>query len=264
MKKTNLKRYGVEFFQYTEEHTKKCKETNLKKLGVEFPAQSQLIKNKIKETWEEKYGKAPSQCEEIREKVKKTNLEKYGVECTLQNKAVREKAINSIKEKYGVSNVSLSKEVQEKRKNTFIEKYGCENPGQIPEVKNKIANSFYLKGSEFKTSSQQLKIFNILKEEYGDDQVKLNYPVLNFNLDIALFINQNKIDIEYDGWYWHQDKQKDIVRDNLIKRQGYKILRIRSGEMEPTKEQLLNKINFLINSNYTFTTIVLEDWKNNY
>ena len=44
--------------------------------------------------------------------------------------------------------------MQEKRKNTFIEKYGCENPGQIPEVKNKIANSFYLKGSEFKTSSQ--------------------------------------------------------------------------------------------------------------
>ena len=42
-------------------------------------------------------------------------------------------------------------------------------------------------------------------------------------MDIALFINQNKIDIEYDGWYWHQDKQKDIVRDNLIKRQGYKI-----------------------------------------
>ena len=169
MKNTNLKRYGVEFFQYTEEHREKYKETNIKKLGVEFPAQSQLIKNKMKETWEEKYGKAPSQCEEIKEKVKKTNLEKYGVECSLQNKAVREKAINSIKEKYGVSNVSLSKEVQEKRKNTFIEKYGCENPGQIPEVKNKIANSFYLKGSEFKTSSQQLKIFNILKEEYEDD-----------------------------------------------------------------------------------------------
>lgn len=71
MKNTNLKRYGVEFFQYTEEHREKCKETNLKKLGVEFPAQSQLIKNKMKETWEEKYGKAPSQCEEIKEKVKK-------------------------------------------------------------------------------------------------------------------------------------------------------------------------------------------------
>ena len=52
-------------------------------------------------------------------------------------------------------------------------------------------------------SSQQLKIYEMLLDEY---KVELNYPLSQLNLDIAIFIGDIKIDLEYDGWYWHQDQ----------------------------------------------------------
>ena len=58
-----------------------------------------------------------------------------------------------------------------------------------------------------------------------------------------------RIDFEYDGSFWHDNKQKiqDRRRDEFLKKQGYKILRIESDRGIPTWETLLDKINYLKN-----------------
>ena len=73
------------------------------------------------------------------------------------------------------------------------------------------------------------------------------------------------IDIEYDGSAWHlTDKQtaKDIERNNkIINEYGLKVLRIKSGENVPSKEQIQNAIDILINTEETYTEIILNDWQ---
>ncbi|MDA8114401.1 MAG: phage minor head protein [Acidithiobacillus sp.] len=49
------------------------------------------------------------------------------------------------------------------------------------------------------------------------------YPILNYNADFAL--PGLGIVIECDGAYWHQDKDRDLVRQKKIEKQGWSVLR---------------------------------------
>ena len=101
----------------------------------------------------------------------------------------------------------------------------------------------------------------MIEEMYPNYYLELNYVLSSLFLDLCLFIDDGiKIDIEYDGSYWHKDSQKDRRRDEFVKSQGFKILRIRSGHLLPTKEQLKEAIDKLING-YNFIAITLKDWK---
>ena len=78
-------------------------------------------------------------------------------------------------------------------------------------------------------------------------------------LDIFLEIDNQKLDIEYDSWYWHIPK-KDRKRDEFLKSKGFKILRIKSGKKIPTKELLFKKITNLLLSKNKYSNLILEDW----
>ena len=104
----------------------------------------------------------------------------------------------------------------------------------------------------------QLDVYNILIDKYNN--CKLNFPLGIYNLDCALFIDDIKIDIEYDGWYWHQDKKKDMARDEFLKSNGWKILRIKGSYKIPTEEQLKEAIDRIIEEKYSYTEIILDDW----
>ena len=56
-----------------------------------------------------------------------------------------------------------------------------------------------------------------------------------------------------------KNENKDRRRDEFVKSNGYKILRISSKRMVPTKENLKNSIMELINSEHSFKRIFLED-----
>ena len=161
-------------------------------------------------------------------------------------------------ERYGVENSFQSKELREKAKKTIIERYGVEYTGQSPLLREKMTKTLYKNGNTA-TSSQQIAVYEMLKEQYKN--VELNYAFGKFSLDVALFVYDKKIDIEYDGWYWHQDKQRDRRRDEVLKSQGWSVLRIRSGNKIPTIEQLVEKIDCIINNNIKYSEIVLDDWK---
>lgn len=173
----------------------------------------------------------------VKEKKRKTCLERYGCESPMQNK-----------------------EIQNKVKETNLKRYGCEYVAQNEVIKQKQRNSLYKNGS-IPTSKQQLSVYEMLKSL--GYKCELNYPYGPLNLDIALFIDGIKIDVEYDGWFWHKDSgQKDAARNAILLNEGWKIIRIRGNEFLPTLEQLQNCIDNAINQKHNLQFITLEDWEN--
>jgi len=71
-------------------------------------------------------------------------------------------------------------------------------------------------------SKSQVLLFEKVRKIYPD--AVLNYPVLNFSIDVA--IPQENIAIEYDGSYWHQGrKEEDAKRQKELENIGWKFLR---------------------------------------
>ena len=67
----------------------------------------------------------------------------------------------------------------------------------------------------------------------------MNYPCLNFSLDIA--IPCLSIVIEYDGSYWHQDEEYDKNRQHKIEKEGWKFLRY--VDYIPSSKELISDVN---------------------
>lgn len=254
------KKYGVDNYTKTDEFKIKTKETSNVKYGFDHPSQSQEIKDKRKITVNNKYGvDNVFQNEEIKRKSKETCQEKYNVDYAMQNSNIKEMACQTNINKYGGKSPSSSIEVREKMKQTSLKNWGTEYPIQNLIIKEKVAKTLYNNGT-IKTSSQQLTIYNMLKE--NNYNVELNYPLSRINLDVAIFIDDIKIDLEYDCAHWHKDSQKDRRRDEFTKSQGWKILRIKSGHKIPTLEQLVEAINKLVDDkDRKFAQIILDDWK---
>ena len=258
-KRTCLDRYGCENPMQNQEVRAKAEQTNLMRYGVKNPNQSDVIREKTKATNLNKYGvENVFQSNEIQNKIAETNLEKYGAENPFASEEIKNKIVATNLQKYGVEYFSQTEEFLIKRGQTNIKRYGYESPMKNIEIKEKSIKTMYEHGTQ-KTSTQQLKVYEMIKNKHPD--VILNYPFSSLSLDIFVEINNVKIDIEYDGWFFHQDKQKDIKRDKFLQSQGFKTLRIRSGHLLPTEQELFDAIDYLVNTEHHFKEIVLSDWK---
>lgn len=104
-----------------------------------------------------------------------------------------------------------------------------------------------------RVSQPQLDLASILNisEDY------INYPFNGFYLDMVIL--SDKLCIEYDGWPWH-DPEKDKERDQELIASGWKVLRVKSSSLLPTKKQLNAALNMLRNGS-VYEEIVLSDWK---
>lgn len=182
----------------------------------------------------------------------------YGVKYSIERESVKEKTRKTTLERYGVEHIFQAEDFQDMVRETSLEKYGTEHPMQSEEVKRKASETFQ-KNGEISTSKQQLEVFQMLKD--AGYKVILNKSVSSFNLDVALYIDDIKIDVEYDGWYWHQDAQKDRRRDEVSKSLGWKILRIKGSKSLPDIETLIQKVEVLVNTSKEYEEIILEDWR---
>ena len=263
VKQTNLERYGVDNPLKNEGIRQKMSNTILERYGTDNIMKLEETKLKAQKTCEEHFGCSyPMQSDEVKEKSVETLIKNYGVDNPTKSKEIQEKTKLTCLEKYGVDNPFKSEEIKDKIKASNLEKYGVENPMQYFEIKQKAINTLSNNGT-FPTSSQQISVFEMCKELYPNCEINLNVPVLyKYILDIVLKIEDEKINIEYDGCYWHQDIEKDKVRYETLINNGYKVLRIRSGNLLPTKEELKNGIESLLkNENETHSEIKLSDWK---
>ena len=150
-----------------------------------------------------------------------------------------------------------NKTINQKAQLTNLQKYGVRNPQQNPKIKAKAIKTLSQHGS-VPTSKQQVIIYEMIKTKYPD--AELNYPHSTCSLDVYLVANGVQIDIEYDAKFFH-DKQRDIKRDKFLQSQGFKILRVRSGHLLPTEQELFDAIDYLANTEHHFKEIVLSDWK---
>lgn len=188
------------------------------------------------------YGDCCRKC--CRKIAMRTNKERYGVDWCLQRDDFKEKQKQTCLEKYGVEYISQSKEFRNTVENTCIKKFGVKNISQADVIKKKKADSFYKNGT-CPTSKPQLLLFETLKEMYG--ACELNYPVGKCSLDCFVIVNNVKIDVEFDGSYWHSGKEeRDKRRNYYLIGRGYKVLRYISSLRIPSKEQIEEDIKHLI------------------
>ena len=284
-KQTCLEKYGVDNASKSEATKEKARQTCLDKYGVPYTTQVEAFKEKKVATFQEKYGtnsalevpafleKSQNTCKEhygvsnpqqavsVKDKTAKTNIKRYGTPMTLQNSDIKEKAKQTSMNNWGVEWSLASPAVREKGKKTMIEKFGVENPGQSKEIQAKARKSLFKHGKT-RTSQQQKKIYDIVRNKYG--KCILNFPVGVYSLDCVVETEKGKIDIEYDGWYWHNkilNKKKDDERDTFIQNEGYKVLRIKGGREVPEERTLFNSIEKLLNTNEKYLEIILPEWE---
>lgn len=213
--------------------------------------------NKIKQTVLQQYGvNNVMKIPKVKEKHEKTCLQKYGVKSPLENSEIYNRTKETLIEKYGVDNCGKISEVIKKRKKTMKERYGVEYPYQSFEIMEKVHQTYYQNGT-CPTSKKQLQLSNLLKEIYGE--CLLNYPCDKISLDCLIEVEGIKIDVEYDGWYWHKNRDyQDRCRDNFVRKNGYKVLRILAyTDKLPSKEEITQAVNYLINSSKFFYKIEL-------
>ncbi|MDY8021275.1 DUF559 domain-containing protein [Paenibacillus polymyxa] len=255
---TNLKKYGTKNYTKTEEYTKKKQRTCIERYGTLHPTQSDKIKEKTKNTNLRKYGvKNVMHVPKFKNKMNDTILQRYGATNISQTEGYREKFKQTSLKNWGTESPLQNKDVREKIRKTIVQRYGCDNPLKNEDIQKKQMQTL-MKNGNVPTSSQQMKIFEMLSKDYN---VTLNYSVGRCFFDIALLFDDVKIDIEYDGAAFHKHRQKeDRKRDEFAKAEGWKVLRIKSAHKVPYIEEMKVKIESLINTEHTYSEIVLDDW----
>lgn len=199
---------------------------------------------------------ACSNCTEL--KTKENNMLRFGVDSTSKLDSVKEKIRNTCFEKYGVTCPLKAEEVKEKIKKTNLERLGVEYPTQNDEVKAKVAMAFYKNGL-CRTSQQQNEIFDVLTK-YGLD-VELNYLESRCLLDVAVFKDGRKVNVEYDGYFWHRNRAAyDRRRDEFLKKNGWQIIRIKGSHKLPSEIEIINSVIRMINSDRRYLCIYADDY----
>lgn len=208
-------------------HGEKSKITNQERYGGNSPACSSEIISKMSNTFKEKYGwdwisKAP----EIKQKKKETNLLNYGVE-----------------------NASQAEEVKLKIKRTCMEKYGGPSSQNSPEVRRKAIKTLTNNNGVYSSKPEREMVLK-LKEIYGEENCFPQYPLDLIVFDCLIIVNGVKIDVEFDGTYWHKDTHKDIKRDYFTFSNGIKVLRFKGDYVAPSKEQIIQSVDYLVNNEH--------------
>jgi very-short-patch-repair endonuclease len=163
IKKTCLKKYGVEHHSQSQIVKNKIIKTNLERYGVEHVAQDQAMIQAKKETCRIKYGGNSSTCDpKIRAKQQETCLQNLGVNNPAKSKKVRDKIIKTNLERYGTTNAAESDTVKNKIRDRMIEVYGDHSSRSLS-FKTKI-DKYFVDKLKLKLNGKYL-IVN--KQKYG-------------------------------------------------------------------------------------------------
>ena len=256
-----IAKYGVDNTFQLDSVKEKTKQTSLQRYGTERPCQSKEIKDKIEQTNIDRYGcKMALQNPDIQAKAEETCMAKFGVKNVLQSKEIQDRIKETNEKRYGKGNIAHTPEIAEKIKNKNIEKYGVPYVFQAEGVISKIRQSLY-KNSAVPSSKPESSVCDLLESIYGIDNCYRGYPVDRINMDCMVNLGTDKIDVEYDGWYYHKDRQeKDKRRNYFLIKQGYKVLRIKGNKKDniPTKEQIIEAIDCLVKGNQSYIEIKMD------
>lgn len=241
IKQSNNEKYGVNFYPQHEDFFAKVKITKKNNFGDEnFVNVDKAKKTKLLLYGNENFVNV--------DKAKKTNLERYGVE----NVSNSEYFINLMSERYKLlyPNIDIltidSKNVKSK----------CSKCGETTTInkqmfyeRNKISQNVCLICNPIGQSNksfQEIEISEFIKPYC--DKIENNIKIDGIEVDIIL---NNKIGIEFNGLYWHNELFKDsdfhLNKTKVCNKNGIELIHIFEDEWKfkknIVKSILLNKIN---------------------
>jgi len=230
------------------------KKSNLKRYGVENVSQLDSVKQKTKLTFDERYNGHPMLTESIRDKIKHTNLDRYNVECVLSLPVVKDKIKKTNLEKYGVLNPSQKHISQESlyildSRDEMEKLFSTNSITRISEILGVTIRTVKLRLVDHgiytvKNSTFEAQIIHFLKEHNID--LILNSRSIISPYEIDIFIKSANLGIECNGSYWHselQGKNKNYHLDKTLisKEKNIELLHIREDEWE-TKSNIVKSI----------------------
>ena len=298
IKKTCLKKYGVENPSQSNDIKKKKEETCLKNHGVTNWLKTDESREVLKSTCLKKYGvENPSQSNDIKKKKEETCLKNHGVKSILEKEEVRLMGQQALFDKYGVRYAFENKEIQnkaiEKKKIDFLGKWdlhiGYTNDGNwickcphnecdkcsekqfiINQImfhdrirnESEICTNLLPPGSTNQGTTIELFIRNILDKYNIDYDTNVRYIIPPKEVDI--YIPSKKIAIECNGVFWHSKKEPVYHRNkfqNCINK-GIQLLTIWEdwirNKPEIIESILLSKLGIYNNRIYARKCIIKE------
>lgn len=145
-KKTNLKRYGKEFYSQTDEFKERFEATSLKNFGTKNPASSK----------------------KVREKIEQTSLKNYGNKCSLHGKEQEEMTKATWQKNYNASNPMKSEKVRTKVSQT-LKNLPDERKSEIKVERQKTCIDNFGVDHQFKSKEVQDKCKKSCKDHFGED-----------------------------------------------------------------------------------------------
>jgi hypothetical protein len=130
----------------------------------------------------------------------------------------------------------LSKKLQGR---TWVFIHGKEKTEKLIELQKRRMKKWqaaYMNKFIKNPSKPQVELFKICQKILP--YPVLNYPYLNYNIDIA--VPSLSLAIEYDGSYWHKDKEYDLKRQKELEEDGWVFLRY--TDILPKKKEFLYDI----------------------
>lgn len=175
-----------------------------------------------------------SQLDLVKNKIKNNNINKYGVEYYSQTNEFIEKYKQTCLEKYGVDNPLKSEIIKDKIKQTCLEKYGVEyytNRAKYHKTIFEKYNMYYFQTIEFQQKSYQTKkknnsfslskpenkLYEILCEKFGTDNVIRQYKSDLYPFPSDFYIRSLDLYIEYQGNWSHGKHPFDETNPDDLK-----------------------------------------------
>lgn len=228
--------------------------------------------SKIQKTNIERYGKkSVLSLKETKEKIKKTNKEKYGSENIFGSEIIKEKIKNTCLEKYGVDSTAKVLEIRAKQRNSLAEsceKYAKEKDLLFVKDVELEYGSGWIQSSNFeiikfknrdfirRSDLEKIKEYNEvnfisgkshLEIEFKEFLESLNLPfesndrkTLGNNKELDFYFPIKKVAFEFNGIYWHSDKQKypsyHKDKTEVCEKLGIRLIHIFENEWQNNKE----------------------------
>lgn len=249
LKKTNLKKFGVEHYSKTNEYVKKVKRTSLERFGVDNYSKTDDFVEKLKKTSILKWGvDSFTKTNEYLEKSKETSLRNWGVEFPTQSDIIKDKIKTTNFDRYGVSHIFENNEYRNLNFNISLNPnylsyesglnlFNCDCDGNHTfliktddyygriKSNNKLCTvCFPISDS---SSIKQTMLLDFIKTIYTDDIIT-NYR--DSRLEIDIYLPDINLGFEFNGIWWHSDKYKDKwyhrKKSDYFAEKGIKIIHI--------------------------------------
>lgn len=250
------------------------RKTSLDHYGVEYPSQVQEIKDKKETTFKQRYNSTCYFDSEIgKEKYKQKMLEKYGVDNPFKSKELKE----MVRNRWEQNKEGLAVKIQSSEWKTFLpqieERIGKEytllDLDQYKGVKGnyykfqckKCNNTFFdnldngrmprcLVCQPISYSNQEKEIVDFLSK-FGIP-LELHQRSLINPYEIDIHIPSLKLAIEFNGLYWHSDRNEHIdPKYHLTKTKkcqdiGIRLIQIFSDELEKKPKIVFSRLRHLV------------------